>query len=210
MDLHHNLFYSYRGATAHSAERDRQIENNLTKALINTLSLGGESVWRPFLADLGLPAATHAKFLMQRDDLPSGGACKKRHRVLLGISKLRSQWTPGSNPCVAILKDKRPRDAWVHGDGFAVLVESKLTGDFSMDQMSAHLACLGTENGPAKLIKKTWGEINFFFFRALCPRVTDAPSRLLIRQFVQFLEYSAMTGFTGFQIDHFQYFLMRR
>jgi hypothetical protein len=40
------------------------------------------------------------------------------------------------------------------------------------------------------------------------PLVTDASSRLLVSQFVQFLEYSAMAEFTGFQLDHFQYFLL--
>ena len=177
---------------------------NLTKALVNTLRLGGESVWRPFLADIGLPAATNARFLLQRRDLPSGGARKKRDRVLLGISKLTSEWAPGFGSYSRYLSVP---DAWIFGDGFAVLVESKLGSDFSSDQMSAHLACLGTENGPAKLVKRTWQEIHSLF-RALWPRVRDAASRLLISQFVQFLEYSAMAGFTGFQLDHFQYFLM--
>ena len=105
--MHHNLFYSYRGPNADSTDRDRQIENNLTKALINTLSLGGDAVWRPFLADVGLPAATHVGFLLQRRDLPSGSACKKRDRVLLGISKLKSDWVPGpgSHPACASVPD---------------------------------------------------------------------------------------------------------
>jgi hypothetical protein len=203
VDLHHNLFYSYRGQNADSADRDRQLENNLTKALINTLSLGGDAVWRPFLADVGLPAATHVGFLLQRRDLPSGSACKKRDRVLLGISKLKSDWVPGpgSHPACASVPD-----AWLFGDGFALLVESKLSGDFSPDQMSAHLACLGAST-PPKFVKRTWGEIHSFF-RALLPKMTDASSSLLVSQFVQFLEYSGMTEFTGFQPAHFNYFVM--
>lgn len=66
MDLHHNIFYAYRGPEAASTDRDRQLENNLTKALMNTLRLGGEAVWRPFLAALGCTGATGAKFLLQR------------------------------------------------------------------------------------------------------------------------------------------------
>jgi hypothetical protein len=68
VDLHHNLFYSYRGPNADDADHERQLENNLTKALINTLSLGEVAVWRPFLTDLGLPVAPHARFLLQRRD----------------------------------------------------------------------------------------------------------------------------------------------
>jgi len=50
MDLHHNLFYGYRGPSTDDRDRERQLENNLTKALVNTLRLGGEAVWRGFLS----------------------------------------------------------------------------------------------------------------------------------------------------------------
>src|SRR4051812_16856162 len=94
VDLHHNLFYSYRGPSPDEADRERQLENNLTKALINTLSLGGDAVWRPFLGDLGLGGVQRVEFLLQRRDLPCGGAANKRHRILLGISKRKSAWSP--------------------------------------------------------------------------------------------------------------------
>jgi hypothetical protein len=125
VDLHHNLFYSYRGPTADNADRDRQIENNLTKALINTLSLGGESVWQLFLSDLGLPVARDARFLLQRRDLPSGSACQKRNRVLLGISPVKSAWEPSPTSQAAYVSVP---DAWIYGDGFAVLVACR--GEF--------------------------------------------------------------------------------
>jgi hypothetical protein len=197
VDLHHNLFYSYRGPSADDADRDRQLENNLTKALINTLKLGGEAVWRPFLADLGLVDATPPEFLLQRRDLPSGSACKKRNRVLLGISKRNSEWTPDLGACSAYANVP---DAWIFGDGFAVLVESKISGDFSSDQMGAHLACLGATT-PPKFVKRTWSEIHSFFHRLL-PQLNGEASKLLAGPFVQFLEYSAMTEFGGFQLDH--------
>ena len=145
----------------------------------------------------------HVKFLLQRRDLPSGSACKKRDRVLLGISKVKSDWAPdlGSRPAYPSVPD-----AWIFGDGFVVLVESKVSGDFSPDQMSSHLACLGPGT-PPKFVKRTWSEIHVFF-RSILPQIADASSRLLVSQFVQFLEYSAMAEFTGFQPDHFHYFLM--
>lgn len=87
MDLHHNLFYSYRGPNVDIVDRDRQLENNITKALINTLDLGGSSVCGAFLEWLGLADRPNVKFLLQRCDLPTATAADKRDRVLLGISK---------------------------------------------------------------------------------------------------------------------------
>jgi hypothetical protein len=218
MDLHHNLFYSYRGPDTEGNDCDRQLENNVTKALINTLRLGGEPVWRPFLTWLGIADARDVKFLLQHSDLPTGHAANKRCRVLLGISQqgskwLSEDWLPSTNieRSRENVPDSRP-DAWIYGDGFAVLVESKVNdADFSPRQMARHYAMLRTSGHPPKVIPKTWREIHAFF-RNLLLSLTDksrlGDSRLLGKQFTQFLEYSRMSGFTGFQRDHFDYFLL--
>jgi len=65
VDLHENVFYGYRGPVADADARERQLEDDLTKALVNTLSLGGEGVCRAFLADIGTPDARDAWFLMR-------------------------------------------------------------------------------------------------------------------------------------------------
>lgn len=127
MDLHHNLFYGYRGAISDEGARERQLENNVTKALINTLHLGGEAVWRPFLAKIGVPGAAQAEFLLQKADLPSGSASLKKRRVLLGISSASPDWHHAS---VSDDTYASVPDAWIYGDGFAVLVESKVAGNF--------------------------------------------------------------------------------
>ena len=36
MDPHHNVFYGYRGSIIDADHRERQLKNNLTKALVNT------------------------------------------------------------------------------------------------------------------------------------------------------------------------------
>ncbi len=203
MDLHHNLFYSYRGPNTGDGDRERQLENNVTKALINTLQLGEEAVWRPFLTECGLPDASNAAFLLQRQDLPSGLAAHRQHRVLLGIS---AKPTYRSASTMSVTPYDSVPDAWIYGDGFAVLVESKVVGDFSDGQMQAHLARLQSSGQPQPtVILKTWRELHSFFRRLL----PDLPgvSALLVKQFIQFLEYSEMSGFTGFEREHFNYFL---
>jgi hypothetical protein len=205
MDLHHNLFYSYRGPVSDEADRDSQLENNVTKALINTLKLGGEAVWRPFLAKLGVTDVKGAQFLLQRRNLPSEPAARKSNRVLLGISKKESHWSPGAG---TEGRHGGVPDAWVYGDRFAILVESKVNdADFSPEQMERHYERLcSTEHRPPKVVLRTWREIHGFFHRLL-PNLTD-DSQLLVEQFIQFLEYSDMSGFTGFRREHLNYFVL--
>jgi hypothetical protein len=121
----------------------------------------------------------------------------------LGISKQSSAWSPGDG---AAGEYASVPDAWIFGDGFAILVESKVAGDFSPRQMQAHIARLQfTEQAPPRVVRKTWPEIHSFF-RHLLPSLTGA-AKLLAEQFVQYLEYSEMSGFTGFRREHFEYFL---
>ena len=203
MDLHHNLFYGYRGPHSADSDRERQLENNVTKALINTLRLGGESVWRPFLAELGVSDGNEAVFLLQRADLPSGSAALRQRCVLLGISPSQSRWSP--EDAVDETYASIP-DAWIYGEGFAVLVESKVAGDFINGQMQSHLARL-QDRGHREpvVVLKTWRQV-YDLFRRQLPSLTGA-SALLVQQFIEFLEYSDMSGFTGFRREHFDYFL---
>lgn len=205
MDLHHNLFYGYRGPSEFDADRDPQLENNLTKALINTLSLCGEEVWRPFLEDLGLLRVSPPMFLLQRKGLPSVAACEKKQRVLLGISKERTKWIldPAEVPVYVSVPD-----AWIYGDGYAVLVESKTNGDFAQSQMCAHYACLRRDDEPARIVTRTWSDLHALF-SSLQRSIAACASKLLVSQFVQFLEYTGMAEFCGFRLDHFNYFLLR-
>jgi hypothetical protein len=206
VDLHHNVFYSYRGQIAQADDRERQLENNLTKALVNTLSLGGEDVCRAFLAEIDIPDARGSKFLLQRRDLPVSSAKDRRDRVLLGITKCESRcaFPPGVDKTY----DSVP-DAWIYGDGFAVLVENKVNGDFSPEQMQAHLDYLRHDGyPPPRVVLTTWRQLHCIFGRLLLLPELTGVAKFLIEQFIQFLEYSAMSGFTGFRTEHFRYFLL--
>ena len=138
--------------------------------------------------------------------LPAGSAKNKQHRVLLGISKCKSRCV--LPPSGGNTYDSVP-DAWIYGDGFAVLVESKANGDFSPGQMQAHLGSLrqdGREQ-PSEL-RTTWARIHSMFREySLLPVLTDV-ARFIIGQFIQFLEYSGMSGFANFKLEHFSYFLL--
>ncbi len=205
MDLHHNLYYSYRGSATSDVDRDRQLENNLTKALMNTLILGGEEVSQPFIRSLGVANPKDTMFLLQRRDLPSSPAASKKLRVLFGISRHQSHCHMDESERDAY---ESVPDGWIYGNGFAILVECKVCGDFTTGQMGAHIARLIVSGSPRpKVILKTWSEIHDFFYRLL-PKLSNSSTQLLVSQFVQFLEYSGMSGFTGFRREHFEYFLL--
>jgi hypothetical protein len=74
--------------------------------------------------------------------------------------------------------------------------------------MQGHLACLGsTECEPPRIELTTWGCIHCLFSSFL-PSLDSDAARLLVSHFIQFLEYSGMTGFTGFRPEHFDYFVL--
>ena len=69
-DFHHNIFYYYRGALLSDQDRERQLENNTTKTLVNTLSHCSPVVSEQFLDWLGIKTTK-----------PSCTNCKKRASV---------------------------------------------------------------------------------------------------------------------------------
>jgi hypothetical protein len=92
---------------------------------------------------------------------------------------------------------------------YAVLVESKVSGGFSPGQMRAHLEYLtGDECRPPSVELRTWRQIHLVFRKLLLLPELTGVSEFLKEQFIQFLEYSVMSGFTGFQTEHFRYFLL--
>lgn len=68
-DFHHNIFYYYRGAMQEDSQFERQLEDNTTKALINTLEHCSQSVSQKFLNWLGIHASGKPHFELQRKSI---------------------------------------------------------------------------------------------------------------------------------------------
>jgi len=81
-------------------------------------------------------------------------------------------------------------------------------GGFTDRQMRAHLACLRSDDDvQPRVCLMTWREVHGLF-SAMLPDLTGT-SALLAEQFIEFLEFSERSGFTGFRREHFDYFLSR-
>jgi len=202
-DFHDNIFYYYRGPLGKDKARERQLEDNTTKALVNTLRHSSPAVRRGFLNFLGMQSDGNVNFALQKQSIGEGRIRTKRQRLLLGIVPTGSEGlepTPTSDDS----GDGRP-DAWIWGDDFVVLIESKVVGGLDPQQMARHREKLTVGSSrPTEPDPRTWGELHGFFHN-MAHSLTGKDA-WLVKQFTQYLEHTNMSGFVGFDKEMFDYF----
>ncbi len=202
----HNVFLTYPGGRTDDEDRLRQHEDNLTKALVNTLVHGGP-VLRQVILDLcGVRLDGEIGCAMQVDE-PSGvGARHRRQRVLLGITPpgvAKGNRAPeGSRPSTT---GRRRPDAWIWGRGFSVLVEAKVDGALDVAQWEDHARWLQGDGGSIERREIGWPEVHQALGRAY-PTFATELDRWLATQLRDYLEFTHMAGFTGLKSDFFDYF----
>jgi hypothetical protein len=207
-DFHHNVFYYYRGAQRSDRDREQQLEDNTTKALINTLDHCSRTVALMFLAQLGIEATEPVECELQKATISGGEIGSKSQRLLLGIVPSKEE----ENSCAkweeSVEGDSLP-DAWLYGDDYVVLVESKVVGSLELDQMRRHFQKLrmGTDQQP-KCKVCTWAEVHQFFKVLPDDELTDR-DKWIIGQLTQYLEWIGMAEFTGLEPGMFDYFAAR-
>jgi hypothetical protein len=208
-DFHDNIFYYYRGpGQPQQGHPDPQLENNTTKSLVNILQYCNPVVALKFLKWLGIETTAKVAVELQRKTIGKERIRRASQRLLLGIVALPE---PSDNPIAGRLRglgsgDGHP-DAWLYGEDFAVLIESKV-GDARLEsnQMKCHLAKLEVGGkGKPKCQVRTWADVHQFF-RGLSG--LNDKDRWLVGQFTQYLEWKGMTDFSGFEEWMFE-FLVR-
>ncbi len=204
-DFHHNIFYYYRGSQQSDQDRERQFENNTTKALINTLEYCNPKVVIKFLAWLGITATEPIKFELQKVTIGEGKIHTKPQRLLLGLVPRKEDTTLCFELKGPVKGDSCP-DAWLYGNDYIVLLESKVSGSLETNQMQFHYQKLkvDTEKQP-RFEVRTWAEVHQFFIDFL-PELS-AKDEWIVRQFTKYLEWNAMTEFIGFEQGIFDYFV---
>ncbi|MBL1213157.1 MAG: hypothetical protein HND52_07370 [Ignavibacteriae bacterium] len=203
-DFHDNIFYFYRGANLKDNQRERQLEDNTTKALINTLEHCEKSVANKFLKWLGIVSEGQSFYQLQRKSIGKARIDSKPQKLLLGITPNNKH---NSLTKLAPIKDGYSRpDAWIYGKNHLVLIESKVAGSLDKDQMGRHLQTLQSDHNVRVDFKiKTWSDIHMFFTKLI--NTTIEKDKWLIKQFVQYLERINMSKFTGFNTEFFDYFI---
>ncbi len=213
-DFHHNIFYYYRGAKRpdqeHNSQQnqkwDPQLEDNTTKALINTLEHCSPVVTRKLLEWLNITATDKPKFELQKMTIGERNIRRKSQRLLLGLVQKEGEDSICDRLEGPVDGDSRP-DAWIYGEDYVVLIESKVgrTTSLDLNQMRCHSQKLqaGTQQLPRCKVR-TWAKVHQFFVGIL-PEL-KGQNKWLVEQFTQYLEWKGMTDFTGFEEEMFDFF----
>lgn len=200
-DVTRNMFYWFRGPSpGGTPAAQRQLENNLTKSLITVLEHCDRSVvLRAFLQKLGLSVARDVVFSLQRKPAI---ATATRKRIVLAITG--GDADPEPKP--SRTEEGRP-DAWICSGGWTILIESKIGARVTKGQLAAHARAAGWPPRTYRIVRLSWQELHRFLKNAF-PRVPhrDEVSRLLLTEWLSYLEYQNMAEFEKLEPVDFDFF----
>jgi len=213
-DFHNNVFYYYRGAKQHGQKQEQQLEDNTTKAFTNMLQHCDPVVATEFLKSLEITISSDStiEFELQKSTIGHEKIHYRTQRLLLAI--VGTPPPRNASICTQLVGplkgDSRP-DAWIYGEDFVVLLESKV-GDSALElnQMRCHWRKLRMDIQSSPRCKiLTWAEVHQFFASCLpilLPNL-QGKDKWLVEQFTQYLEWIGMTEFVGFEESVFEFFV---
>jgi hypothetical protein len=188
-DVHRNCFVYYRGPSAGSDARVRQIEDNSTKALINLLEHSERSLTGRFLKEMlevDEPVRDASYFLQ------GGGAPDQTPCVLLGIAA-PSVVTDDEAPVVAAAEGGSRIDASILVPGLRVIIEVKTVGSLDDSQLARHQE----KWNATSIVRRRWVDVFQWAQRELATSRDDVTG-FLLRQFVEYLQITGLSAFAGF------------
>lgn len=219
-DRYQNCFYYYRGHAPGLKEsdrmelRERQFEDNTTKALINVLEHGDMAA--SFVAEVvgHRTLATDSKneyFLQGGPDKTALG-----QTILIGISTLGEidpdSWRKDEQP-----ESGRVDASFLSPSGDLFLIETKVVEYLDGPQLDRHAKDWGiaTTDGPPRTIPARWSLVSWaeVYRWAEGQAAGSQPGSVggfLADQFREYLELTGLAPFSGFRREHFDYFRLTR
>ena len=212
-DPYQNIYYYYRGPRARGSTNtgrsyDIQLENNTTKALINTLKHCRPEICKDFLTEmLKIPIENiDFKYLLQTQTIGEQKIKTRITRILWVIcSKAKC-------PKEIILPKKRNShssatslpDAWIWNKNVVVLIESKTQSPVDVDQLMKHKELLILDS---VLIISHWEEIHNYLIKLLKSNKSILDKdRFLLHHFSKYLELVSLSSFNGWNDEDFDFF----
>ncbi len=214
MDPRRNVFFQYRGPSRGEDEfaRDPQLENNVTKALVDLLYHTSSGTGQAALLSM-LEAQPHTRVLAMRF---------RNRKLELGLQSVPPEAESAPHRAVMLITGAGPSpireeqvssgigrpDAWVRasGDGSALLIEAKLGAVVSRRQIAGHLKAAGWP-ASVPVIKTSWGDWYNALRRIRSAQTLQPLDQFLLDQFLEYLEVIGMAPFTGFQAQDLDFFI---
>lgn len=184
-----NIFYFYRGQNHLEKKADKQIEDNTTKALINTLEYSDKSLLHLFLSKLNI--------YVDKDALPQFDM-----QVAEAFSRPDAQIKIGKS------------DIYIESKVHAVLDKSQIINHLNSIGKS-FLIIITPRESDHDIIKEisnpqlrfiTWENIYIQFSYYLMERKKES-NHFILEQFLKYIESINMAPFNGFQKEDFDSFL---
>jgi hypothetical protein len=199
-DPHFNIFHAYRGPVSFDEARERQLEDNLTRALIVTLSTVRNPEARRFLLDeLGYPDTEPDDVIQYRLQVgrpdPNWPPPANRHLLVIhGGSDLAI--VPGEDQVVT-----GRVDAVIASRRHLLAIESKLGDSVNAAQLERHRKTLTIHD--QQTLATSWARMARTARTALARSGLPPVDRFVVSQFE---EYLSMNGFSGLTEEHLAYF----
>ena len=223
MDRHLNIFHAYRQGGFEDADRERVLEDNVTRALIITLR-SCDLLTQKFIEEFtGIDAQGPYEHDLQ-SRLEPGEEDAERRSQLRGKCLIVVAGHPDEPEIVQgsdaeMLGGSRP-DAWIRSDRITVLFENKLRGNIEDAQIRRHVRVnfgeglepvypsrrnhAATERNQVPVVLLSWHDVYNFLSRfsdeQLCSQGSE--SHFIVCRFLEYLEVIGM-GPVKFSQDDF-------
>jgi len=173
-DPHRNLFHYFRGPLSRGKkiEREIQLEDNITKSLINILEFSDRDKLGAFLTEIckiKIQAPLEdMKFVLHRkipeDTLKQMNQFKVKKLIAITTSVLDHKEIhipPEEEKIYVKLERIKYPDAWIYSikKKFVVLFENKIRGPLYQLQINKYSELIQLKRNKDNYIKKTWSEI---------------------------------------------------
>lgn len=196
-DPHQNLFFYYRGpSSSENKSTEIQVEDNTTKSLINVLE---------FLNSLGLDSFLNRLF--QRANIPLSKVISFKLQIHGEVSR------PDA------LVSLSSRDVFIESKVQAVLEEDQILRHLKFLKKNDVLLIITNNRNDSEKVKEwndprlrflTWDDIHSVareIFNSVKKDKKLIAVRIMLKQFIDYLEVVALTEFNGFREEDFDFFV---
>ena len=212
---YHNVFLSYSQRTPdelvgdkHTPRSEREIEDNVTKALINVLEHTRGQVLESFLSlceiTPGCPLEQY-RFSLHEDYGRSPEAGQEKYLVEIIPDNLDLEGTVTKQD-LSSDASKPIQDARIESSREVLFIESKIVGRVARAQEHAYLSCYGIPRDNVRIVH--WEDIHSELSRLLpFDAESDAAwfstGAFLVSQLKEYLEILGLSAFSGVRHEHF-------